>query len=508
MRLDVDNAGFDYDFDEGLKAQKGMSITIDLYKELSLSDSYTLEDNFKKLVRHSVVPVFYNGKQISENPVGMKWGQETEDAWFNLKREGALRIYSQGLLVTETYQHGVGGVLVTKPGHPFELNMARNDIIKDKCEVWARVKKVLSAKARELGDKGANQNTLTDSQRREMAMTALTEGSLDNLWERPLFTLTNGKHMSLRNLTNREIWAEAPAGDRKADVLIQRKALFALSPETLDRFGVDTLAELKERLIAKCKRHMAVGDHDRWSAERYLERLAPVNVHPNLKAFEKLVNLDFELVKSTALTPNEKSVLVALRKMSYTLSVIMTELRRDSLGEESDGVPKREVHIINSATANGMTDGRQNIWINRKQLAKAHLGVPGFFELTTLMAHEYAHLTSSQGSHHHDHAFYETYHDLTRDSTVTRMAINAFGVYLKHADKSNATVKNHMDMVFKGDLSVLFQANGEEALAAQEAEHLTAMAQRTAAAAPKATVPVTEAPVTPAATPRRRRRAA
>jgi hypothetical protein len=532
MSLDVDNQGFDYDFKVGLKAVKGMTITIDLYKELSLRDSYSLEENFRQLVRYSVVPVSYNGKLISEAPMKAKWSQETDDAWFNLKREGALRIYSQGLLVTQTHSHGVGGVLVTKPGHPFELNMARNDIIKDKCEVWARVKKVLSAKARELGDRGMRQNTLTDDQRRTLAQDTLVEGSANDLWERPLFTLTNGKHVSLRQLTSREDWAEAPAGDRKADVLQQRQTLFVLSPDTMARFGVDTLDELKERLMDAFTRVEKAKGQDASMAEYYRDKIVPITTHASLAPFEHLVDLDFEKVKRNDLTSDEKAALIALRRIGATMGRLLSEQRRQSLGKNHPEarVPLRDISVMRSDTADGMTDGTRNIWINRKLLPKVHYGVPGFFELTTLIAHEYAHLSSSQGSHHHDHAFFETYHDLTRSSSLSRMAINGFALYLKHAKKANATLQTGMDLVFKGDIGLLFQDDGEAALEAQEAAYeaelqasLKAVVQAKADAAEEGKAPnpqakrVKKVPATPAtpqapeavpATPRRRRRVA
>lgn len=174
MLVDVEVLGYDnYELDEKLKNEPGMRIGIDLYKPLTVREAYDLEEAFRALVKFSILPVTYNGKLISNDPREAKWTLETDEAWFNLRREGGLRIYSQGLFVEMSHSYGVGGDLVTKPGKALEVNIARNDINKDSCVIWPIIQKTLRAQARTFADRGLRQNTLTGSQRREMAMEAL-----------------------------------------------------------------------------------------------------------------------------------------------------------------------------------------------------------------------------------------------------------------------------------------------------------------------------------------------
>ncbi len=487
LEVDVEHKGFDYDFRSNLPKVAGMDISIDLFKPLSLRDSYNLEEAFRDLIRYSVVPVFYNDKQISLSPQEIKWPQDSPDAWFDLKREGTLRLYSQGLLVDQTSRHGVGGVVVTRPGSAFMLNMARNDIVKDRCPVWGRVEKVLRAKARELGAAGAKRNTLTDSQRRAMAAEALSSGTLDTLIGHPLFTLSNGRHVNLQSLLSRRDWAVAPAGDRTADILLSRKSLYVFAPDTMARFGVDGIDELKQRLLKALDRIEQEEDTHPWTVKHYRQTLKEIVVHFDLSKFKDLVNLSFTQVKLSDLKSEEKAALHAIRHMGVNMGHIQNGLLRHQLGDSFRYRSPRTIRVMASESSAGMTDGLSNIWIERSQLKKARFGLSGFAELTTLLAHEYSHLESSQGSHGHDQAFYEMYHDLTRSTSTARLAVTGLGQYLRGIQHPTQTLIGHADMVFKGDLGIFLKPDSQELMDTEFAAFELAADPDDVAPAPKRT---------------------
>lgn len=497
MVLDIEHDGLDYNFRDGLEQSKGMAIEIDLYKPLSMRDSFELEEAFRELVKYSTVPIHYNGKQISKDPTQMKWSMETDEAWYNLKRDGSMKIYSQGLYVMNNYQQGVGGEVVTKPGHALALNMARNDILRDKCGVWPAIQKVLRAEARKLADKGVKQNTLTDLQRRAMAQNSLEVESISDLMDAPLFTLTNNKHLSLTKLLTRHV-ALAPKGDRRADVLLQRQAIYVLSPETLERFGVETVAELSERInraLTKALKATKKSGYGSWSAngngpstwkiQNTLDSMKRGVWKEDLTDFEHLVSLDYTELAPKELNPSEKAALLAVRRMADHLHTMMYwKARREGGNEDTTLGHRRIVQAMVSDGAEAMTDGLSKIWIERKQLALVKRGLPGFIKLLNLIAHEYTHQSSSLGSHLHDQDFFESFHNTVMDHRVAALAVSGLGVYVKHAPKANATLLSHIDMVLTGDPSQLFQSDAADAL---EADHAVSaeVAETPAIAKPK-----------------------
>lgn len=470
MALDIEKDGLDYQFRDDLKPSKGMSIEIDLYHPLNVRSNYELDEAFKELVKYSTVPIHYNGKLISKDPTKVKWALETDDAWFSLRRDGAMKIYSQGLYVMNSYQQGVGGEVVTKSGHALALNMARNDILRDKCTVWPQVQKTLRAEARKLADKGIKQNTLNDLQRRAMAQEALDPANVDDLLERPLFTLTNNKHLSLTKLLTRQV-AMAPKGDRRADVLLQRQTLYALSPETLERFGVDTAAELHERLAqsltkAVTFRQKKLG-YGAWKIKGVLNTLKASDWKEDLGEFDHLVDVNYTELAPKDLNASEKAALVAVRRMGEQLHLMMSYHQRETDSNVEFG-RRRMVQAMVSDSAEAMTDGLSKIWIERGQLALVKRGLPGFIKLLNLLVHEYTHRSSSQGSHLHDQDFFESFHNTVMEPSVARLAVTGLATYAKHAPKANSTLLSHIDMALDPSDQKLFQNDGQAVLMAED----------------------------------------
>lgn len=471
MEVDIQTKGFeDYDLVDNLKKVKGMTIEIDLYKPLSVREAYDLEEAFRKLVKFSVVPVVYNGKTISNDPRQTKWKEETNEAWFNLKREGHLNIYSQGLYVTSLWREGVAGDLVTKPGKAFALNLARNDILKAECQVWPLVQKKLRAVAREMGEKGDKQNTLTDSQRGAMAQEALDPENVKNLMSMALFSLTNNKHLSLTQLAKNPMWAVADAGDRRADVLNQRKSVNVLSLDTLERFGVESVGDLLARLKAVVKKAQATqnygsGYHELFFVGRNLDKVVP---HENLDAFKDLVDLDFREVSPRKLTADEKLALVVLRRMNESIPFIFMG---QAMAFDDDHLKRtlRTLNVMESDSALAQTDGHLYVWINRPQLKLVKKGLDGFFRLAGLLVHEYVHTSSSQGSHLHDQNFFETFHNMLVHSKVGALAIKGLAQYAKRAKNVNSTMLSEIGIVLEVGDEALFLGDADDVLEKQEA---------------------------------------
>lgn len=443
MDIDIEKDGLDYDLTEVKEPRQGTSIAIQLYSPLNALDRNTVETEFKRLVRYSSVPITLNGKAITENPSLRKgWTTETADAWFNLRKNGDLNIYSQGLLVNSQASYlfgGVGGEIITKPGRPLAQNLARNDIMEQNCPVWRRVKAVASAQAAKLRGEAERTGTLTNAMRKATAGTALTPEGANDLMSMPLFTLTNGRHVGLEALLRRRHVGVAPTRSTIADKLMQRGAAQVLDPITLERFGVDDIGDLKTRLVEVLKEALWFPDRVRngdfafskWKAEHCKSLLEDAVFHEDLSSLGAELSEAYEVVPDRQLTPHEKVVLHAMRRLASPLT---REISRVVTTESENGkVAPRALVVMESNTMEACTDGKSTIWINRKQLGTTK-DLPGFVRLTHLLCHEYIHADNSRGGHQHDTAFYEAFHDLALDSRIADVALVMFGSFVRNGN--------------------------------------------------------------------------
>lgn len=490
MGVDINHTGLDYDLVEGLPAATGMTISIDLYEPMSVGDRYRFDEAFRKLVKYAAIPIVYNGEQINDDPRKKKWDHETDEAWFQVRQNGNLSVYSQGLLVQEmsSYQHGVGGVVVTKPGHALALNMARNDILAQECGVWKAVVKDLRKLAAPFRDKAERQNTLTAEQRKHMALETLEvedSSDLKDLYDKPLFTLTNGKHLSLAKLLQQKTWAVGPSHDKVGDKAIQMSVGYAITPESLDRFGVDTLEALKKRVIQTLERcqkkapkkpkgkevmrwdrsnpqHQVWQDYyaaqnDYEAIARKLADLRDITTHETTDVFKDLIKTDFEEIPVHKLAEDEKAMLYAIRKAAVHVRIAVDKAEGVSpWGREAR--TERKIMAMKSDSMNGCTNGTSMIWINERYLKKPGRGLVVFADIANLLAHEYTHGDSSQISHGHDHTFFESFHNTVRHGEVTKASIIMMGRYAKSSKtKPTATLLSELDQTIDFGGELVFQ---------------------------------------------------
>jgi hypothetical protein len=482
MSVDVDKNGFDdYEFEDDLPKIKGMRIAIDLYKPLSVAERYALEEDLGKLTKYAAIPILFNGKRLNQDVTKIKWTNETPETWFNVRKEGELQVYSQGLLVQSfaNHRYGMGGVVVTKPGHALEMNLARNDLLVNSCPLWKVIAKKLATLAVPFAKKSAKENTITPDQRQFMARAALEPANIRSLFSDPLFTLTNGRHLNLERALWSSVWAIGATGDIVADKLNQRRDKCILAEENLIRWGVDTAAELKTRLIQAMERALPEASpypsreaydspvRQAWQARdslrntlgRHLERLRGVTIHETVATLAHEVNSNQEEVPKKQLTADERAILTSLNRCAQVV------VRGVNQASDPGTEPRRlrELRVMNSEVAAATTDGHSHIWLNRSVLKYAREGLTGFIKLTSLMAHEYVHSTDSQGSHVHDQAFFELFHDAVRGGELTRAGILALGSYARATGlKPTKALMEDLDHAFDTGDVVLFHDEGAE----------------------------------------------
>ena len=426
MDVDIKARGLDYVLKEKQPLVKGVTIEGRFYEKLLAEDRAVFERELTELARYAQIPVVLNGKTISTHPKEEKWDHETDDAWIRIVDSKPLGIYNLGVLVNQfpAYKFGVGGTVVTKPGKGLALNTARNDILVTQCAVWRRLKPYLQKKS---------------DDRLKEKKTRLSEAMLENLAHRflagnvdpkaiadvKIVTDIVGHHHTMRGAAlacyhysdKGRVMVIAEAGSRLGEQAHRAKLAFVLSPTTLTRFGVESVAEFKTAVLKRFKKTGAPDAH-------YWER---VTTSEDLKATVPTLQAGYEVIAEKTLKPAEKAVLEGLRKAARYVGYSLVRQ-----GVITRGADQRKLFVGVSDSAAAWTDGYSKIVIERAQLKLAKDGLGGWIGLVGLLVHEFLHSSSDAGSHLHDAVFYEQFHEVMtlQNASLDNAVLRGFQAYL------------------------------------------------------------------------------
>jgi hypothetical protein len=435
MKVDVKQSGLDYDLRDDCEATRGVTIVGTFYERQLPSELLSFERELADLARYCQIPVRLNGKQINKDPKEERWDFNTQDAWVRLTDTGQLAVYNLGVLVRRYPAHivGSGGVVVTKPGVRLAVNMARNDVLVAKCNVWKRIKPMLQNRSDE---------------RIRTKPTRLTEGELENLAHRfvssevdyetiadqRLITDIVGRGYTLINFAN-SLWRStkrvltiAEVGSRLGERAHRTQSAFVLSPVTIERFGADSLNGWALKLKDVCAEVPGL---------YHLQRsLLDLRIEPDLAKAVPALAEGYDVLAEKDLKPKEKA---AWKALSVMLDLILRALINQ--GILSAKTRRRQAFLGVSEVAEAWTDGQSQVILNRAMLPLFEQGVSGFVGIANLVVHECLHDTTSVGSHAHDFDFYERYHEATcgRAGILNRAPILSFHRYvqeLKRLDKN------------------------------------------------------------------------
>lgn len=431
MDVNIEKRGLDYDFYEGLPPVAGLTITGNFYQKLLTSELTTFEKELAALVRYAPLNVHLNDRKLSKDPATEKWDHDTPDAWIRLKEAGELTVYNMGIMVRsyEGYQHGSGGVVVTKPGVNLALNMARNDILITQCVIWKRIRKFVQGRSDE---------------RVRTKKTRVSESELENLTQRYLADeLSYPEIESIKIITDIQgrgwtlqtfLYAldypprsvtTAPAGSRLGEQAHRAKLGFVVGPQTLSRFGVETVVEMKEVLVARMAQEPG---HPRNSiAHLLLGRLQQTLFTDDLKIIAGALADGYIILPQSQWTAEEKAALASLRGAVFAVGVMM-----GNHGMVSQGNQYRRLSVGTSDTALAWTNGRNSIVLERDFVTQAQRGVTGFMAILNVIVHELLHDEADTGSHEHAAEFYQRFHDLTSDPTfdLGKWVMKSFASYV------------------------------------------------------------------------------
>jgi Histidine kinase-, DNA gyrase B-, and HSP90-like ATPase len=425
MDVDIKKRGIDYRLKEGLPRVQGVDIEGKFYDRQLTSALAAFERELTDLALYAQIPVTLNGKRINKVAAQEKWDHETADAWIKTSDIGQLAVYNLGVLVRRYpgYQFGCGGTVVTKPGVRLAVNMARNDILVAECETWKRIEVELQNLARrfvagemDYGDIKAVK-LVTDIVGRGHTIESLATGPRR---QAPLTTAELGSQMGERAHT--------------------RGLAFVVSPNTFERFGVETVREFRGALI----KALAQSTGTTWLSDC----MSRLRVIEGLKEAVPTLREGHDVLRDDDLSKVEQAALTALRLMADDVSRAMKGQR--ILDSKS---PYRTLWLGASDVAQAWTDGRSKVIVERRQVQLMNHGIGGFVGLANLLVHEFLHDTSDVGSHIHDQEFYARYHDATcsRSGVLNQAVFRGLRKWVLelHSRKLRVpkTVVEHLDQV-------------------------------------------------------------
>lgn len=401
-----------YDLETGNPLAAGCAIEIDLYEPLSDREISGINREIETYVKYVGVPVLVNGVQVSKDPALEKWGPESSNlAHVRLTDSSrGLDVYNMGVFVRRypQWEFGVSGVVVSR--QKLDVNFARNDVVRS-CKAWKAIKAAIDQSDR--AAKVKRKSNLTDDERLslidKLGAGELTEKEARNL---KLLVDATGHAWSPRAVANAGFmtWTLAPAGDRRADRLLQRKTCLALDEENVAEFK----CKPEELFETRWKDARFGGPGFALLGWRYHQQLRFVPFETAAKGIEgKSV-----VLHESEWTERERAwieIAEDLQHLIYRYAAGSGPSPRRAHGTA------RKLTIGASDVAEAWTDGANYIALARetlKGLAFEQHDRPaqrGIAKVACVLMHEICHEEDSEGAPHSPE-FYKAYHDLCMEA--------------------------------------------------------------------------------------------
>ncbi len=336
MDVDIKARGLTYIPGKLKESIKGTKIIGEFYDRKTPLELDECKRDLKEIVAYTPIPVYLNDELISTVPTTKKWSIETEDAYFDFKDVSGLKVYNKGVFVCSypAWKFGIGGVVVSK--ERLELNMARNDVVVAKCQVWKRI----AAVVRKNGlIKTKRKQSLNDDDRFSLIRNWLSGGvNYENISDSKIIKDIRNRGYTINGMLRFPGITECP-GDSVplvADRVQTSKTAFVLSDKVLDWFSVSSAKNL-----IKCLTELMIRDH---VSERTVERIKDFSV-VDFDTVASAFNDKHEILAENDLNDRQK---VQLEALKFANSHIVHFLRRNI---------KREIKLARSDTALAFTDG-------------------------------------------------------------------------------------------------------------------------------------------------------
>lgn len=304
-------------------------------------------------------------------------------------------VYNLGSYITDIISSRASGIVVSK--QHMNLNMTRSDV-QDSCPVLKHIKLVLRQRAPQF-DITRNYNI----ERSCKIIQSLLYGEVayNQIRSLKLFPDLHKKvHFQIDQLVQFP-FVIGNQNDYLADHLYIQKKIAVLHSVVWDDFSVEYNGRYKGILQG-----LQEWAQDQASPKNpYFIELAYwlKQNHKSITELAEDLDMTKVVIKSEDLKPIELAKLKACKKVADRIGHYIANAYPGNYKK------LRSVHAGISTSANGWTDCKSYIAINRNILAELDDGFDGAFQLIGLLVHEYCH---DDDDSLHDFEFYEKYHNV------------------------------------------------------------------------------------------------
>ncbi len=449
MEVDINKMGLTYNLTKGLEQFDGCVIDIELYEnpigDWQCRSIEALRESVAEQVRYVDVPVMFNDKQISIDPVTLNWDFEDDDAYYSFNDASVLKIYNLGIYVKNINKSdaGVGGVIVSK--RQLKVNFARNDVQSD-CPVFKRIREIVQENKLKIITK--KYRALSTGERYSL-LRDLRDGAVkfDVLAGKRIFRTAQGKWYSWNMIIKSAApWTFAPEGDMKADKAMQMGQALCFSQSMLDELCYDDKKDcffdwiMQEQLRYDDDKSNYEQNIHEWYKKKILEELSRKRV--SYLCYDKSDKVAQEML------PTLSSQFDESYQIFQPKECIASEKRILSVLNEScnDVWRNRRICLGASTVASAWTDGRSYVVLDRNWLKRLSLNKDGdILQLFGMLAHEMAHDDNTAGTHIHGPEFYEKYYILTHNKKYYQNPLFFCFMFKKSMLNSNIEAKKRKE---------------------------------------------------------------
>ena len=404
----------------------GCRITAELYRPMSRSAHRAAVDEIKRQVKYAPIEVLIDGRRMTVNPNQIKWTHTTEKLRFKsaARPHKGVEVYNLGIYVC-TYPHhriGASGVLLSRKGHTFDLNTARNDVLQSTCQLWQEAQELFNGESEQARKKG---RLCDDDRVLILRKIVCGEETPDKHADTPLFKTVHGRYMSARDLAKHAKGVITVAESENSLIgerVHKAKIATVLAPEMAEWMNTDNAADLTTKLTEHF-RVVELGAFGKYRTADYAEvstRYSGVT----------------QILAKNEWTATESAAIATLELMSRRLAARMEPKRR-----------KRSVRLRTSGAAMAWTDGSTKIVFDRmylgSQIGRNHAG---WDALLATMVHEYCHGDPDMRDHLHGPDFYENFHATVTSASYKgwEMVDEAFRTYALEREKRKLSINEAM----------------------------------------------------------------
>jgi len=443
LDVDVRRRGINFELEKNLDDQPGLRIEATFYTPLTFVELTELQRELDVLCKFATITINVNGKCINKAPAKESWHHETDTFWLRTTDTGSLKVYSQGFFVREYSASlmGIGGVLVSKLKSPFKVNFARNDVLQQECPLWKEARALCSTLSADKTKKKSGAR-LADTDRDFLAAQTADPAFFAN-FDRGLFSLSNGRHLTLKQLANfKSFLSVSEKGNRMAETIMRDGKGIVLLDQTLARFGASTVGEFRDALLDRLNGLPAHAFHYERSV---IERM---KVFEDLSKAPAFKQLESSCIAHAALTPLQKAIVTSLSDINFIVSAAVR--KNHPFRSDLHNASRREIRLGRSTHAEAWTDGSTFIAFSDAHAENAaKQGLPGFTRLVAVLLHEHLHDGDDAGSHAHDPDFYEAYHEISIEGAdqLSEAVTTAFRTFCRLQERLTKTMARQMDAI-------------------------------------------------------------